>query len=52
MVLGSYLRFGIGLILSAEIIRDAIFGLKISELAIVLSVAFIFLSILFFAFRF
>ena len=52
MVLGSYLRFAVGLILSAEVIREAIFGVKISESILVLSIAFIFLSILFFVFRF
>lgn len=51
--LGSIIRFGVGIILSAEIIRSFIFESKvISEFALALSIGFIFLSVLYFAFRF
>ena len=51
--IGSIVRFGIGIILSVEIIRSTLFGDKvISDLALILSIAFILLSALYFAFRF
>ena len=51
--LGSIIRFGVGIILSAEIIRGFIFESKIiSDFALTLSIGFIFLSVLYFAFRF
>jgi len=52
VTIGSILRFIVGLVLSAEIIRQVIFGTKVSDLALVLSIAFIFLSALYFVFRF
>ena len=50
--IGSVLRFVVGLVLSAEIIRQVISGARVSDLALALSIAFIFLSILYFIFRF
>ncbi len=46
--LGSYLRFFIGLALSIEIIRQLVIGNISSNVAIVLSLAYIALSALFF----
>lgn len=51
--LGSIIRFGVGIVLSAEVIRSFIFESKIiSDFALALSVGFLFLSVLYFAFRF
>ena len=52
MMPGSILRFIVGLVLSVEIIRTFVLGLKVSEMAMVLSVAFVFLAALYFIFRF
>lgn len=51
--IGSIIRFGIGIILSVEIIRSALFVNKIiSDFALALSIAFILLSALYIVFRF
>ncbi len=50
--IGSIIRFAVGLVLSAEIIRQFIFGVKVSELSLVLSIVFIILSAMYFVFRF
>ncbi|MBI4010513.1 MAG: hypothetical protein HY361_05025 [Candidatus Aenigmarchaeota archaeon] len=51
--IGSIIRFAVGIVLSVEIIKTFLFGGKIiSDLAFALSIAFIFLSALYFAFRF
>jgi hypothetical protein len=50
--IGSFIRFFIGLALSIEVLRDVIMGIPLSEIAIVLSAAFIALSIAFLVFRF
>jgi len=53
MIIGSILRFIVGLVLSAEIIRNVLFeGNVISSLALALSIGFIFLSIIYLVFRF
>jgi len=48
MGIASYLRFGIGIILSTEVIRQLLFGKEISSLATILSIAFLFLAAWFF----
>ncbi len=52
MTIGSYIRFGIGIALSAEIIRLWITNNPVSIIALILSAAFLVLAALWFAFRF
>ena len=50
--LGSWVRFIVGIILSAEVIRQWIFGTSFSMLANILAVVFLILSALYVVFRF
>jgi len=52
MAAGSYLRFAIGFLLSAEVIREWFFGNGFSYLSLLLAIIFIILSLGWFAFRF
>jgi len=51
MGLGSYVRFALGIILSLEIIRSFLADGRVSSLALVLSVIFIIMALLFFVKR-
>jgi len=52
MAFGSYIRFGIGIILSLEVIRIWLTGGQLSSIAAILSILFLVLSAMWFAFRF
>ncbi|MBI2173562.1 MAG: hypothetical protein HYT73_05170 [Candidatus Aenigmarchaeota archaeon] len=51
MGIGSYARFALGIILSLEIIRSFLTDGRVSSLALVLSVIFIIMALLFFVKR-
>lgn len=52
MALGSYVRFGLGIILSIEVMRIWITSGQLSSIAIVLSATLLILSALWFVFKF
>lgn len=52
MHIGSIIRFGIGILLSIEVIRLWLSGTQLSSFAIILSILFLILAAVFFIFRF
>lgn len=50
--LGSWVRFIVGIVLAVEVIRAWVFGGSISTLGNLLAVAFLGLTVLYFAVRF
>lgn len=52
MAAGSYLRFGVGLALSVEVLRDWFLGNGFSYIALLLALIFIMLSAVWIVFRF
>jgi hypothetical protein len=52
MGVGSWARFIVGLLLSVEIIREALFKEAVGQYALILSLVFVALTILFFAQKF
>ena len=51
-IIGSYIRFGLGILLSAEVLRMVLFGQQISPLAFWLSVIYMISAALYFVFLF
>jgi len=52
MGFGSYIRFGLGIVLSLEVVRLWLTGSQLSSIAIILSIILLVLSAMWFAFRF
>jgi hypothetical protein len=48
-MIGSWLRFVVGLLMTAEILREVASGMVVSEILILLAAAYVLLSVMFFA---